>query len=139
MTNAATTRATYSKRQTPLREADVKKFLDLYKEAWEKQDADLAANLFTRDAHYRPDAFADPIIGREAIHDYWAAATGRQENIEFTLGSFIHSGYLLAAEWSCRFQDRASGEKREIAGMFFADFYGKQVRRFREYWQSRRR
>jgi SnoaL-like domain len=141
MTNAATSRATdsNSKRQAPLREADVKNFLAKYKEAWETQNADLAASLFTRDVHYRQDPFSDPIIGREAIHAYWAEATGKQEAIHFTFGNLIRSGYLLAAEWTCRFQDRASGEKRELAGMFFADFYGKQVRRFREYWHSRRR
>lgn len=139
MTNAATSPAVTSKRQVPLREADVKNFLANYKEAWETRNAALAASLFTRDAHYREGPFSEPIIGREAIHDYWAQATARQQDIRFTLGAVIHSGYLVAAEWTCTFQDGSSGEKRELAGMLFADFYGKQVRRFREYWLSRRR
>jgi hypothetical protein len=45
---------------------------------------------------------------------------------------------MLAAEWSCTYRDRGSAEKKELAGMLFADFYGKQVRRFREYWHSRK-
>jgi hypothetical protein len=46
---------------------------------------------------------------------------------------------MLAAEWTCTYQDRSSEVKKELAGMLFADFYGKQVRHFREYWHSRRR
>jgi SnoaL-like domain len=118
---------------------DVKHFLANYKKAWETRDADLAAGLFTRDAEYKQDPFGDAVVGREAIHDYWAGATGRQEDIHFTVGTFIQSGYMLAAEWTCSYQDRSSGEKKELAGMLLADFYGKQVRRFREYWHSRRR
>jgi len=45
---------------------------------------------------------------------------------------------LLAAEWTCTYQDRASETKKELAGILFADFYGKQVRQFREYWHSRK-
>ena len=137
MPTAATKRAPTP--QQSLTAADVKHFLAKLKKAWETRDADLAAGLFTRDAHYKQDPFAEPVVGREAIHDYWAGATGRQEDIHFTVGAVIQSGYMLAAEWSCTYQDRSSGEKKELAGMFFADFYGKQVRHFREYWLSRRR
>ena len=125
--------------QQSLTAADGKHFLAKFKKAWETRDADLAAGLFTRDAQYKQDPFSEAIVGREAIHDYWAGATGRQAEIHFTVGTFIRSGYMLAAEWTCTYQDRSSGEKRELAGMLFADFYGKQVRHFREYWLSRRR
>jgi hypothetical protein len=139
MPTAAIKCAPTSKRQQSLTAADVKHFLAQYKKAWETRNADLAAGLFTRDARYKQDPFAAPIVGREAIHDYWAAATGRQDDIQFTAGAVVHCGYMLAAEWTCTYLDRSSGEEKELAGMFLADFYGKQVRRFREYWLSRRR
>ena len=131
--------ATKSAPQQPLSTSDATDFLIKYKEAWETRNADLAAGLFTRDAEYRQDPFGQAVIGREAIHDYWAGATGRQSEIHFTVGKFIHSGYMLAAEWTCTYQDRASEVKKELAGMLFADFYGKQVRHFREYWHTRPR
>ena len=137
MPTAATKRAPTP--QQSLTAADVKHFLAKFKKAWETRDADLAAGLFTRDAQYKQDPFSAAIVGREAIHDYWAGATGRQEDIHFSVGTVIQCGYMLAAEWTCSYQDRSSGEKRELAGMFLADFYGKQVRHFREYWLSRRR
>jgi len=120
-----------------LHASDANEFLEKYKRAWETRDADLAASLFTRDARYKENPFGEPIIGREAIHDYWAAATAGQDDIRFTVTNSLHTGYILIAEWNCAYRDRASGQRREMAGMFFADFYGNQVRAFREYWQSR--
>lgn len=35
-----------------LKASAAKRFLAQYKEAWESRNADLAASLFTRDAHY---------------------------------------------------------------------------------------
>ncbi len=123
--------------QVTLHASDANEFLEKYKKAWETRDADLAASLFTRDARYKENPFGEPIIGREAIHDYWAAATASQDDIRFTVTNSLHTGYVLIAEWSCAYRDRATGRRRELAGMFFADFYGNQVRAFREYWQSR--
>ena len=126
-------------RQGILSASDAKQFLKKYKQAWETRDADLAASLFTRDARYKENPFGEPIIGREAIHDYWAGATAQQEDIRFTVTNYLHTGYVLIAEWTCQYRDRSSARPRELAGMFFADFYGNQVRAFREYWQSRAR
>lgn len=126
-----------TKRLAPLHASDVKDFLAKYKKAWETRDADLAAGLFTRDARYKENPFGEPIVGREAIHDYWKAATARQEDIHFNASNSFHVGYIVVAEWTCTYRDRSSGAQRELAGMFFADFYGKQIRAFREYWHSR--
>ena len=134
MSSAGTAAA---KKRVPLRLKDVETFLKKYKEAWETRNAELAASLFTRDARYQEDAFGEPIVGREAIHDYWKAATERQENIHFAVKTFVRTGYLLAAEWTCTYSSAAKGGRRELAGMFIADFYGHQVRSFREYWLSR--
>jgi ketosteroid isomerase-like protein len=134
---SATATKTAPTKATTLSASDAKKFLEKYKQAWQARDADLAANLFTRDARYQETPFAEPIVGREAIHDYWAEATATQEDIRFTVKTFIRSGYVLIAEWTCRYRDRSSGKRKELAGMFFADFYGNQVRAFREYWLSR--
>jgi hypothetical protein len=133
----SSTAAVPARTQVTLHASEAKDFLDKYKRAWETRDPDLAASLFTRDTSYKENPFGEPIIGREAIHDYWAEATGRQEDIRFTVTNSLHSGYVLIAEWTCTYRDRATGKRKELAGMFFADFYGHQVRAFREYWQSR--
>ncbi len=134
---SSSTATALQRKATALCARDAKDFLEKYKKAWETRDADLAASLFTRDARYKENPFREPIIGREAIHDYWAAATANQEDIRFTVTNSLHTGYVLIAEWTCTYRDRATAKRREMAGMFFADFYGNQVRAFREYWQSR--
>ena len=126
-----------SGRKAQLQAPTAKKFLAAYQEAWQSRNAELASNLFTRDAHYWESPFGEPIVGREAIHAYWRAATEDQEGIRFTVRSFFRAGYTLLAEWTCTYQHRPSGERRELAGMLLADFYGKQVRTFREYWHRR--
>ena len=125
------------KSKVSLRASDVKEFLAGYKEAWETRNAGLAASLFTRDAQYKPGPFDEVIVSREAIANYWKAATGRQQDIHFTVNHSLRAGYVLIAEWTCRYRSTVTGERREMAGMFFADFYGKQIRAFREYWLSR--
>jgi len=137
MKHASATTAPLPKQQAKLHASVAKEFLEKYKKAWETRDAGLAASLFTRDVRYKENPFGEPISGREAIHHHWAGATRQQEDIHFTVTNSLHTGYFLVAEWTCSYRDRATGKRRELAGMFFADFYGTQVRTFREYWQSR--
>jgi SnoaL-like domain len=125
-------------RAVPLRVTDAEEFLAKFKEARETGNADLAAALFTRDAQYVRTPFEEPIVGRQAIHDYWHAAAGQQQDIHFTVTNWFRDGYNLAAEWTCTYGDRSSGDRLEFAGMFIANFYGNQVRTFREYGLSRK-
>ena len=125
------------KRRTRLDAATAKKFLATYKEAWETRNAELAASLFTRDAHYWENPFGEPIVGREEIAAYWKKATMRQDKIQFRVVSSLLSRYALLAEWACSYAHRPTSERRELAGILLADFYGKQVRTFREYWHRR--
>ena len=98
--------------------ADVKHFLAKFKKAWETRDADLAAGLFTRDAQYKQDPFSEAIVGREAIHDYWAGATGRQDDIHFTVGAVIqsrlHSCCRMDLHLSGSLQRREKGACRHV-------------------------
>jgi hypothetical protein len=127
-----------SERPQPLRARDVEKFLARYKEAWETRNPELAASLFTRDVRYFQTPFAEPIVGREAVHNYWSAATQHQQEICFTVTHCLHKGFLVSAEWKCTYRDALDGSRKELAGMFIADFWGKQVRTFREYYASRK-
>ncbi len=116
---------------------DANRFLAQYKEAWETKNADLAALLFTRDAHYWESPFDEPIVGREAIRSYWKGATDTQQDIRFTVRDSFTVGHTLVAEWTATYTHKPSGERRELAGALLADFYGQEVRTFREYWHRR--
>ena len=129
--------ATGVKQRGQLRATVAEKFLAAYKEAWETCNAELAANLFTRDAHYWENPFGEPIVGREAVGAYWKAATETQDDIQFRVRHSFRVGYTLLAEWTCTYMHGPTGERRELAGVLLADFYGEQVRTFREYWHRR--
>lgn len=134
---AAKTGSSKTKRAGRLKGSAAKRFLAQYKEAWETRNADLAASLFTRDAHYWETPFGPPIVGREAIRGYWKAATEKQQDIRFSVRNSLHQKYTLGAEWNCAYRSLPSGERRELAGILTAEFYGDQVRTFRECWVRR--
>jgi ketosteroid isomerase-like protein len=96
-------------RPREVQSATARKFLNRYQEAWETRNADLAASLFTRDAHYWENPFGAPIIGREAIRVYWEAATHAQEEIHFEVKNSFHHHFTLVAEWTCKYRYRVGG------------------------------
>ena len=50
---------------------DVQRWLDDYIAAWLSYDADDIRELFSEDAEYRYQPWADPVIGRDAIVGDW--------------------------------------------------------------------
>jgi uncharacterized protein (TIGR02246 family) len=83
---------------------DVEAWLERYRRAWEEGDADAAAALFTEDAVYRSSPFREPHVGRAAIRDYWANATGTQCGTRVLIGRPVIDGDRVAVEWwaTCR-------------------------------------
>ena len=51
--------------------ADVQRWLDRYIAAWSSYDPKAIGDLFTDDAEYRYQPWADPVVGREAIVADW--------------------------------------------------------------------
>jgi len=51
--------------------ADVQRWLDRYVAAWSSYDAAAIGDLFSEDAEYRYQPWADPVVGRDAIVADW--------------------------------------------------------------------
>lgn len=134
---SAKARGSKTKRAGRLTARTAQRFLGQYKEAWEARNADQAANLFTRDAQYWENPFGPPILGREAIREYWKSATSKQEDIHFKVRNSFLQKYSFAIDWKCAYRSLPGGERRELAGIMIAEFYGGQVRTFRECWLRR--
>jgi len=116
---------------------DARKWLQDYGQAWETRDPDRAAGLFTRDVNYHENPFDAAIVGRDAVRSYWKKATDQQEDIHFSVSDSFTVGHELIAHWGCSYHHKPTGERRELAGILLADFYGEEVRTFREYWHRR--
>src|SRR5690606_25695019 len=70
-----------------------------YRRAWESRDPDAAAALFTEDATYREEPYAEPFLGRTGVRDYWTRVTATQEDVEFRSGTPVVDGDRAAVEW----------------------------------------
>ena len=74
----------HSGARTP-REEQLSAWLSAYGRAWEQRDPAAVASLFTADASYEisPSPFPQPLRGRQAILDYWLAATSSDKRVSF--------------------------------------------------------
>lgn len=108
-------------------------WLDAYKVAWETRDPEAAAALFTDDASYREEPYAEPFQGRSGVRDYWARVTATQEDVEFRSGTPIVDGRRAAVEWWVTL--RNGGVDVTLAGEFWLIFDDAGLcRELREYW-----
>lgn len=111
----------------------VVEWLDAYRAAWESRDPQAAAALFTEDASYREEPYAEPFRGQEGVRDYWARVTATQEDVEFRAGTPIVDGHRAAVEWWVTL--RNGGMDVTLAGEFFLTFAEDgRCRDLREYW-----
>jgi uncharacterized protein (TIGR02246 family) len=81
------------------------KLINLYGKAWEEQDLELAATLFTNDATYN-DPKEPENIGLDAIKKYWEfKVIEEQKDIKFDLRNVWVDGDTVIAEWHATFKD----------------------------------
>ncbi|MBD5785456.1 nuclear transport factor 2 family protein [Cellulosimicrobium terreum] len=56
--------------------AAVMAWVDGYERAWRGQDRGAVARLFTEDARYLRSPYTDPLVGLDAIGDFWLVDDG---------------------------------------------------------------
>lgn len=119
-------------------EAELDSWLGKYGRAWESQDPDAAAAIFTEDGTYAWGPFHEPIRGREAIRAAWAHATqGQQENIKFDYEVLAVSAGRGIARWWASMTARSSGRPVRMEGIFLITLApGGLCQVFREWWNE---
>jgi len=119
--------------------AKVDAWLFGYREAWEKRDAESAAQLFTEDARYQEMPFDAPKSGRAGISEYWSQVTADQRDVEFRSQSIAVNGNTGVAHWSAKFKQASTGMTVELDGVFVLEFDAKSglVSTLREWWHVR--
>ena len=114
-------------------EAWAQEWIEDYGNAWRAGDADTVAELFAKDAVYRSSPFRPPLEGREAIRDYWANATAKQENLELSFGRPLVHGNRVVVEWWAIMTD--DGRDVTLPGSLILHFAtGGRCDELREYW-----
>jgi ketosteroid isomerase-like protein len=116
---------------------DVRRVLDIYIQAWERQDPDLIVTIFTDDATYHERVLEAPIPDREAIRAYWETkVVGAQANIQCKLLNLYLDGSTAIAEWEAEFDDVAQGVRKRMREIAVLVFEGCLIASLREYWAS---
>ena len=112
-------------------------WLSAYGQAWEAKNPQGFADLFSDGALYYWTPFDAPKKGRTEIAEAFAAAVGRQRDIDFGARVLYVNEMLGAAHWSCAFTRAGTGRRVRIDGVLGAQFdaSGKAVS-FREWWHS---
>jgi len=127
------------RRRTPpqLDRATLLAVLDVYKTAWEQQDAALILTIFHPDAVYHERVLREPIRGHDGIAAYWHAKVAQEQGrIHFTLLQTYIAGATGIAEWEVSFDDVVQCQRKHMKEIAVLEFVDGKIASLREYWAS---
>jgi ketosteroid isomerase-like protein len=108
-------------------------WIEAYRIAWERRDAEAAAGLFTPEATYRANIVEPAHEGRSGVRAYWESVTNSQTDVRVRMGRPFVDGDRVAVEfWTTM---KVDGEAVSLPGCLLLDFTDDWLcRRLREYW-----
>lgn len=119
-----------------MNETTFRNWLDAYGRAWQTGDAKAVMTLFAPGASYHETPFDPPLVGLDAIHDYWKAGAGQsQADVVFTYEPLSVTGDGGVAHWTATFVRVPSGAAVRLDGVLVARFDAAgRCTEFREWW-----
>ncbi|MFH0954958.1 MAG: nuclear transport factor 2 family protein [Candidatus Micrarchaeota archaeon] len=124
--------------------SQVKKIMQKYGKAWEKQDTPMILECFTKNGAYQESPLAKPYRGHSQIKKFWDTVIGRDtKNIRFRLGDCYVSkdGKTGFAEWVCDNTHRWEHDKKwrrdHMVGITILKMKGNKISYLNEYWKTK--
>jgi ketosteroid isomerase-like protein len=112
--------------------------LERYRRAWESFDGDAWTDLFTDDVEYHEDPFEPALVGHNAVRAYLLEASGRQQDVEFTVERHWVAGSTVLAAWHASYVQRTDDARVRLAGFMTMEVADDgRIARFREWWHRR--
>jgi tryptophan 2,3-dioxygenase len=90
--------------------------LAAFKHGWETRQPDLIVDLFSADADYREDPFAEPLVGSNAIRARWNDICAEQEHVDFDVERSWVSGPTVLASWHAAHTRRGTAQRVRARG-----------------------
>jgi hypothetical protein len=113
-------------------------WLDTYGRASKENDPQASADLFSLDARYYETPFDEPLIGRDAIYQYWSQGARALKDKENSYEIFSVKDNLGIARWQSQFTVINSGKRLALDCLFLVEFDENGLCRvFREWWHTR--
>ena len=103
-----------------MRESDLRSWLEAYGVAWETEDPDRFAGLFSDQSLYRETPSADPMVGPDAIREYSRLAAQHQRDVSFEFEILSVSPVIV--RWWTSYVKVANGEQTRLDGIFLLEF-----------------
>ena len=112
--------------------------LERYGHAWETFDGDGWTDLFTDDVEYTEDPFEPAMVGHNAVRAYLLEASGRQQDVEFTVERHWVVAATILAVWHASYVRRTDMARVRLAGFMTLEIADDgRIARFREWWHRR--
>lgn len=112
--------------------------LAAWKHGVEKRSPDELLELCDRDIDFRPDPFAEPLIGLNAVHAHLNDFVASLANVEFDAERIWVNGNTVLASWHGAFTRRTTAERVRMRGFMTLELNDDRlVQRFRQ-WPAER-
>lgn len=109
--------------------------METYGRASAENDPRASANLFAEHAAYYETPFAEPMIGREVIFDYWNKGAQNLKDKKSTFEILSVKDHLGIARWQSKFTVIESGKRLALDCLFVVEFNDEGLcQTFREWW-----
>jgi hypothetical protein len=106
-----------------------------YGRASAENDPRASANLFAENAAYYETPFAEPMIGRDAIFEYWRKGAQNLTDKESTFEILSVQGNRGITRWQSKFTVIESGKRLALDCLFVVEFDDDGLcHTFREWW-----
>lgn len=92
-------------RGDPARGEELASWIDGYVRAWNTNDPDDIAALFTADAEYRTEPYAAPVRGRDAIVAFWLANSDEPGRTTFRWAPLVVTSEVAVVEGTTDYRD----------------------------------
>jgi uncharacterized protein (TIGR02246 family) len=117
-------------------ESAVRTWVDGYLKAWGSNSAEDIGGLFTDDAVYRTEPYADPWVGRDAIVRGWIEAKDDPDDWEFELIRIDVAGDVAFVQARTDYTDETPRIYDNLWVIRLAE--GGRCSDFTEWWMKRR-
>ena len=123
---------------TVLTNGDAQDLLAAWKRGVERRLPEELLELCDKDIDFRPDPFAEPLIGLNAVHAHWNEFAAAQANVEFDAERVWVNGSTVLASWHGAYTRRATSERVRVRGFMTMELTeDRRIQRFRQ-WPTER-
>ena len=111
--------------------------IDTFGKGWERAKVDQIIEGFAEEATFLDDPFAEPVVGKAAIREYWKDVPYHQSEITFTPGEVFGAGPWFSTEFRVVYRRRRTGEWVDARGAIFCETAEEKITEMRMYWIRR--